>query len=145
MLLFSISTWSLVSSFFGSFSRKNANLLATLKGRFKKYLLISNSFKIKVNISLKVRISGPPTSKTCPLLNFLLTQLTIIFIKSETKIGWNLVFHPPIIGKKGENFAYCAKKLIKLSSSPKTMDGLKIKEFLIFFIFFLLKILSEHI
>ena len=76
--VFNISTWSLVISLTGTLSRKNASLLAKLKGKFIKYLFNFNSFNKKINISLKLRMSGPPTSIICPFLNFLFMLPIII-------------------------------------------------------------------
>ena len=86
--VFNISTWSLVISLTGILSRKNASLLAKLKGKFIKYLFNFNSFNKKINISLKLRMSGPPTSIIWPSLNFLFMQPIIIWTKSDTSIGW---------------------------------------------------------
>ena len=136
LFVFNISTWSIVINLNGSLSIKNANLLAKLKGRLIKYLFKFSSFNKKINISLKLKVSGPPTSKIWPLLNCFLIQLTMISAKSDTRIGWNFVFPPPIKGRNGENFAYFAKKFKKLSSYPKTTEGLIISEFFIFVTFF---------
>ena len=103
MSVFNISTWSLVINFTGSLSKKKAALLAKLKGKFKKYLFNSISFNKKINISLKLRMSGPPTSKIWPFLNCLFIQATMILTKSDTNIGWNFVFPPPIKGINGDN------------------------------------------
>ena len=59
-------------------------------------------------------------------------DLVIALATSPTYIGANFVFPPPINGRNGENCAIDAKVLKKLSSGPKTIEGLKITDLLKF-------------
>ena len=92
--------------------------------------LILSSLTIKLNISLKLNISSPPISIIWPFLKEKFKHLEIISTTSVTRIGWNLVSPFPISGKKGDSLAYFAKKLINWSSSPQTIEGLIINDFL---------------